>query len=231
MRKQLSRTPINSQLPLVLILITVLSVTLWAAACGNGESSPDTTDQSVTTTEAGSPAPSATATSTSTDPGNEAKATTATPGQRVVLDGRPAEEYEASIPSLEKSVAANASDAAALQELAVAYYNLKRYDDAAATYLKLLALKGDAFTQNNYANVLRDSKKLDEAVAAYRKAIALDKTLVTPYINLAALYEDEADLAQAARVLKDGIAATQGEDRTRLEEFLSKVEKAQTDEG
>ena len=111
--------------------------------------------------------------------------------ERLVVGGKMPEEYAAALPELEKAVAAKPTDLAALQQLAIAQYNTGKYEQAATTYQKMLQLKDDAFTHNNYGNVLRDWKKLDEAKAEYEKAISGDAKLTTAYINLASVLAAE----------------------------------------
>ncbi len=89
--------------------------------------------------------------------------------QTLVVDGDTSEEYEAALPSLEAAVAADENDLAALQDLAVAQFQTGRYEEAAATYERMLAIQENAFVRNNYANVLRDWGKTDEAEKQYRK--------------------------------------------------------------
>jgi len=159
----------------------------------------------------------------SADESTTTSAETGTTAQRLVVGGKTVEEYEAALPDLQQAVEAAPDDLAALQELAIAQYNTARYEEAAATYQKMLELKDDAFTRNNYGNVLRDWKKLDEAKTEYEKAISADPTLVTAYVNLATVLAAEGNTSEAVAVLERGLAAVTGEDRTRLEAFKDRL--------
>ena len=147
---------------------------------------------------------------------------------RVVVGGKTVEEYEAALPDLEKAAADNPTDLAALQELAIAQYVTNRLDEAAATYVKMLALKEDAFTRNNYANVLRDAGKTDQAKNEYEKAIATDATLAVAYINLASVVAKEGKISEAEKVIDRGIAATSGEDKADLQSYKETLQALTT---
>ncbi len=199
-----------------ILVLTVLAVTaLLAVGCSSSDDDTATTTASVSsdTTQAGS-------------------ATTATsaPGQpeRLVVGGKTTEEYEAALPDLEKAVDAAPADLNALQELAIAQYNTARYEEAVSTYQKMLQLKDDAFTHNNYGNVLRDWKKIDEAKAEYEKAISADPSLATAYVNLASVLASEGNVTAAIEVLEQGLGVITGEDKTPLESFKEKLTAATT---
>jgi len=194
------------------LVLGVLGALAWlAAGCsGAGESaSTSSTGGSTVTTAAAA--------------NGTAQTTTTSQAQRVVVGGKTPEEYAAALPDLEKAVQANPTDLAALQELAVAQYNTNKYDEAAATYQKMLQLKDDAVTHNNYANVLRDAGQADQAKAEYEKAIAVDPSLAVAYLNLVGMYATEKNLTEANKVLDRGIGATTGDDQTRLKNYKDKL--------
>lgn len=136
-----------------------------------------------------------------------------------VLGGKSRDEYETSLPDLEKKVESAPKDLEALQELAIAQYQTERYGDAAKTYDLMLAIKDDALTRNNKANVLRDWGKTDDAKAEYEKALTLDPTLAVAYVNLSAVYLREQDTTKAIATLDRGIAKTTGDDQQRLKDI------------
>jgi len=224
-RAATKRSVVNLSLAVALIVFGGLA--LMMTGCGDDQTATSVTSSSM------SAAPEDTA-GTATEGAGGATASTeaavtmqdGSGGQRLVVGGKEAGEYEQALPELEKAAAADPQNVEALQELAIAQYNLNKYDEAAATYEKMLAIKDDAFTRNNYANVLRDSGKTEEAKAAYRQAIATDGALVTPYINLASLLISDGDIDAAKTLIEQGIAATQGDDQTRLQKFLSDLEAA-----
>lgn len=198
----------------ILVLAVLAATALLATGCSSADDTTTTTAaESSNTTLAGS--------ATSVSVGSEEP-------QRLVVGGKTAEEYEAALSDLEKAVKATPDDLTALQELAIAQYNTGRYEEAAATYQKMLQLKDDAFTHNNYGNVLRDWNKVDEAKAEYEKAISSDPTLVTAYLNLASVLVAKGEMSEAMAVLDRGLAATTGEDKTRLETFKQKLTEATT---
>lgn len=145
-------------------------------------------------------------------------------GKRVIVGGQTEEEYAAALPDLEKAAEAKPKDIATLQDLAIAQYNTGGYEAAAATYEKMLKIKADAFTQNNYGNVLRDwgetnKAKINEAIAAYEKAIKMDKALAVAYVNLASVYSSQGQTDKAIETLDQGIKAVKAEDKPQLEEM------------
>jgi Flp pilus assembly protein TadD len=197
-----ARTPL-------LLVIAVAALALVASGCSAksaiiGSTTAASSSTSITASAAGG-TPSTVAGSTGTT--------------KIVDGGKTAEQYAAEVPNLQDAADASPTDLAALQALAVAQYNSNNYDAASATYLKMLQISDDPMTRNNYANVLRDSGKKDEAKAEYEKAIAADPTLTVAYMNLVGMYNDEKNIAEANKVLDRGIAATTGDDQTRLKNY------------
>lgn len=176
----------------------------------------------------GGSSPSSSSASSSSIPSSTSASTqTQTSSSTIVYEGKSKEEYEASIPELQRKLESAPDDLETLQDLAVAQYGAKQYEAAAATYEKMLALKDDPFTRNNYANVLRDWGKTDEAKTEYQKALDADPTLTVAYINLANVLLREGKKDEALALLDKGIASTQGEDKTRLESFKEQVSKSE----
>ncbi len=189
----------------ILVLVALAAIAPLFVACSSADES-TTTSAASTTGITGSPS----------EP------------QRLVVGGKTAEEYEAALPDLERAVEAAPEDLTALQELAIAQYNTGRYEAAATTYQTMLELKDDAFTRNNYGNVLRDWKKLDEAKVEYEKAISTDPTLATAYVNLASVLAAEGNTSEAVAVLDRGLAVMTGDDKERLESFKERLAAATT---
>ncbi len=186
---------------LILALIAVLSLAGLTLACTDSN-----TDDETTTTAAGS-----------------GGATTTVSVQPVVIGGQTPEEYEAALPELEKAAEADPENLEILQELAVAQFQLKKYEEAAATYEKMLAIKDDAFTHNNYGNVLRNWGKIEEAKAQYRQAIAGDPSLGFSYVNLALILDQEGDSQEAVELLQTGLDKVGEEDKASLESLLERL--------
>ena len=143
------------------------------------------------------------------------------------MGGEEADEYTAQIAELQKALEADPENLETLQQLAIAQYNTSAYEEAAATYEKMLSLEDTAFARNNYANVLRDWGKTDDAIAAYETAISMDETLVTPYINLASVLARQEKVQEAITILENALASVTTEDRARVETYLEQLKAAQ----
>jgi Flp pilus assembly protein TadD len=161
-----------------------------------------------------------------------AKGATDTSGQsttnttRLVEGGKTSEAYASEIPGLQKAADASPRDVTALQNLAVAQYNAGKYDAAGATYLRMLQIKDDPTTRNNYGNVLRDQGNFDEAKTEYQKAISGDPALAVAYINLAGVLALKGNASDAQKVLDQGVAHTTGSDKQRLLTYKTTLSKA-----
>jgi Tfp pilus assembly protein PilF len=208
----MSKSTRKARIPLLLVIV-VAALALVASGC------------SAKTAIIGSTTAASSSTSTAGSAAGSTASTVAGSSDtiRVVEGGKTAEEYAAEVPDLQKAVDAAPTDLVALQALAVAQYNSTDYDGATATYLKMLQIKDDPMTRNNYANVLRDAGKKDEAKAEYEKAIAADPTLTVAYLNLSVMYSSENNLTEANKVLDRGIAGTTGDDQTRLKNYKQKL--------
>jgi len=71
--------------------------------------------------------------------------------------------------------------------MALAYYQRAIQEDSSY-----------ALAYNDMGIILEAKGRIEDAKEAYLKAIALDPNLLSPYYNLAALYEKEGDLENAA---------------------------------
>lgn len=146
-----------------------------------------------------------------------------TDSETITVGGKTAEEYEAALPGLAEKAKGSPEDLTILQELAIAQYQTQRYADADKTYQSMLAIKDEAMTHNNRANVLRDWNKIDEATSEYEKAISMDPTLVVAYMNLVALAL-KSDPVEAIAILDRGITQTTGEDQQRLKDMKTSIQ-------
>ena len=215
------------------------ALTLGVMGCSGGDDAQK--DGSTTTdTSAATSTSAITGMRPPTTAGGDQSATTNTPApgagaitsdaETVTVGGKPQEEYEAAMPGLVEKAKASPKDLAILQELAIAQYQTQRYEDAAKTYDSMLAIKDDAMTRNNRANVLRDWGKIDEAKSEYEKALSMDPALVVAYMNLASL-APRTDPAEAVTILDRGIAHTTGEDQQRLKDLKTSVQDQSTTTG
>lgn len=208
---------LRTKTPVIPILILLAILALLLAGCGRSE------DETSSTSEISS------ATS-STNDGDEAAASDSTTvsTETIVVGGSTREEYEAALPELEQAVESNDQDIDALQELAIAQFWTERYEEAAATYEKMLQIEDDPFTRNNYANVLRKWGKTDEAKAQYEQALAADPTLTVAYINLAILLSQQGDNPGALEILKSGLEKVKEEDKTSLQTYIDELTSTTT---
>jgi len=214
----------------IALAAVITGVVAFAVGCSGDEATSTTasTDPFTTTTTSLvtelAPPSTVAGESTPTTAGDGVTANTGT--TTFVLGGQTREEYESALPQLEKKVESSPKDLVAMQELAIAQYQTERYAEAADTYSAMLAVKDDALTRNNRANVLRDWGKTADAEAEYEKAIALDPALVVAYVNLSAVYLREQDTDKAIATLDRGIAKTTGEDQQRLKDIKTSTLEA-----
>jgi tetratricopeptide (TPR) repeat protein len=152
-------------------------------------------------------------------------ATTRTSETTIVVGEKTKDQYQGEIADLEAKAKAAPTDLAVLQELAKAYYNLDRFQDAVGVYEQMLKIKEVPMTRNNYGNMLRSAGKAEEAKAAYNQALQEDPTLVEAYVNLSSLLFLEGRKDDAYKVLDDGIAKVQGADKTRLQKIKDTFQK------
>ncbi|KXW56971.1 tetratricopeptide repeat protein [Ferrovum sp. PN-J185] len=84
-----------------------------------------------------------------------------------------------SVEYLKKSLSINPNNAAAYNNLGVAYYAQKQFYNALNSYDKAITIKSNYFeAYDNRGNTLKDLKRLDEALASYDKAIELKPNYV-----------------------------------------------------
>ena len=204
----------------VLAVVALIAVAAVAAACA-GNNATTTTASDSTTTSASDSTTTGSSGSTDATVGSTdttvASTDTSTNDTALIPGGKTKDQYQAEIPGLEKAVAADPSDLTSLEGLAVAYYQLGNYDQAAAAYRKILAISDDAFIHNALGNVYRDWQKPDQAIAEYEAAIAIDPTLKYPYINLAGVYKAKGDLQSAQKILDQARTALNSTDQKTVD--------------
>jgi tetratricopeptide (TPR) repeat protein len=137
----------------------------------------------------------------------------------------PSEEtWNELLPQLEAAVQSAPGDVNLQRKLALAYYNLSRFDEAEAIYRHLLAAQEDAVLRDRLGNTLRDKGDPVGAESAYRQAITDDPTLPSPYVNLAELLWRQGRDPEALQVLDDGLAAVPEDGRATLDDARSVIE-------
>ncbi len=134
-------------------------------------------------------------------------------------------EWEEALPFLQQAAANSPDDATAQRQLALAYYNLRRLDEARAIYQTMLAAQEDPLIRNRLGNILRDQGDLRAAEAAYRQAISGDPQRSDPYMNLAELLWRTHRDAEAVAVLQEGMKASP-ESQSLLERALQLITAA-----
>jgi len=127
------------------------------------------------------------------------------------------DEWAELLPRLLQLVAAAPEDVNARRALALAYYNLGRFDDALAIYESLLASADDPVLRNRLGNTLRDMGDIAGAEDAYREALVADPTLAAPYLNLAELLWRQGRDQEALTIIDEGLKLVPEEDRAALE--------------
>jgi len=137
------------------------------------------------------------------------------------------EQWETLLPRLEAAVAAAPTDLNLKRKLALAYYNLGLFEQAAALYIEMLAVKEDAVLRNRLGNTLRDLGDPKAAEQAYRQAIADDPSLPQPYCNLAELLWRQGKDSEALAILKKGLEAVPAENRSLLEQAYQIIQTYQ----
>ncbi len=201
----MTRTKNRSRL-IVLLVLGLAALTVFAAACGDG--------QETTTTVAGA--------TTTVSAGPTTQETT------IVQGGKSLDEYRAQVPELEKALEADPQDVASLEALAVAHYQLGEYDGAIEAYKKILAITDDAFIHNALGNAYREQQKWDLAIAEYETSISLDPTLKHPYINLAGVYNKRGDVTKALEVLERAKTALNVDDAKVAENYQNELTSTTT---
>lgn len=210
--------------------IVAIALALIVVGCGGSSQTAGGGAGGGTQTTAAQAAGSSSVTSVTAPPSGGAGGSTGQEGGETAttfVGAKSEEEYKQAIPQLEEKLKQTPDDLEALQELAIAQYNTKQYEAAAQTYQKMLQVKDDPFTRNNYANVLRDWGKTDEAKAEYQKAIAGDPKLTVAYINLATVLVREDKKDEAIKILDQGIAQAEGEGLERLQAYKDQLSKAE----
>lgn len=135
-------------------------------------------------------------------------------------------EWEAAVLVLEEAVGAKPDDAGAKRQLALAYYNVGRLDEARTIYEAMLAAKEDAVLRNRLGNVLRDLGDLAAAETQYRRAMNQNPEASDPYMNLGELLWRMHRDGEAVAVLEEGLSKVSPESRPVLERALSIIEGA-----
>ena len=106
-----------------------------------------------------------------------------------------------------KAIKINPSSAYAYSNLGTALQELKRLDDALASYNKAIALKPDyAEAFNNRGTALQELKRLDVALASYDKAIALKPDYAEAFYNRGTALQEFNRLDEALASYNKAIA-------------------------
>lgn len=101
--------------------------------------------------------------------------------------------------SLERAIKLQPRSAQALNNLGIVYFDQRKYQEAADTYRRAIALVGNGYpeAQNNLGNALRALGKYGEAIEAYEKAIEKRANYPEAYNNLGSALRDLRRYEQA----------------------------------
>ena len=113
---------------------------------------------------------------------------------------------EAALADYRKALELDPKCASAHANLAVAFVQAGKLDDAESHYRQALAGKPTAATHNGLAYVLARQGRTDEAVAEYRKAIDLDAGFTPAYNNLAGTLARQGKLEEAEHYYRLSLA-------------------------
>jgi tetratricopeptide (TPR) repeat protein len=119
--------------------------------------------------------------------------------------------YQAAIDAYEKALplAGGKNATIVLSRLAESYDKLHQYDQAVATYQKIIqASPDDADAYNNLGSVYAEMNKLPEAQQAFQKAATINPTRAgTYYFNLGAILYNQGKMDEALDAFKKAVAA------------------------
>jgi len=79
----------------------------------------------------------------------------------------------------------------------------------------------DALAQYNMAYELHSKKQIDEALAYYQKAISIDSKLIDAYLNIASIYREKSQYAEAEATLKNALLVYP--DNQKIKQMLADV--------
>ncbi len=115
-------------------------------------------------------------------------------------------EFTAAIAHLQAAIAADATQAAYVANLAEAYRGMQRLPEAIAAYEQAIRLQpGEAVPHIQLATLLEQTGQLDRAAACYHKATELDPTKPAAWAGLGMLYKHAGQLAPAGDCLRRAI--------------------------
>ena len=108
------------------------------------------------------------------------------------------QDYEKSVPLLQKSLNFDPNHIGALNSIGVAYRRLKKYDQAKAALDKALILNPKSHDANyNLGNLYKDLRKYDYAIKYFEFALQIKNDFPHTHLNLGYIYEDSKNLELA----------------------------------
>ena len=115
------------------------------------------------------------------------------------------------IPFYERTLEFNRKSPRLLNNLGVAYHNIKEYDKAVEAYKKSLEYGPDYFeTHCNIGSVYHDMGEYEKSETCYKKEIAINPEYPKVYNNLGALYSDAGKHKEAIGMYKKSIELDPG---------------------
>jgi tetratricopeptide (TPR) repeat protein len=93
---------------------------------------------------------------------------------------------------LQQAVEIDAEDPEYWSDLALTYQNLKRFEEAIASYHRAIELDPNfAAPHNNLGNLYKEQKRYEEAIDSYHRAIELNPKWATPHNLLGNVYKEQ----------------------------------------
>jgi len=123
-----------------------------------------------------------------------------TESQKLIVE----QNYEEAIKLLEEGTKKYPKDLKLKTQLAQAYFDAKKYDEAIKEYEKVNQKEQNATSINNLANVYRDKGDIAKAKELYQEAIKLDPKSSSPYLNLSSILNAEGNFSESISLLEEG---------------------------
>jgi tetratricopeptide (TPR) repeat protein len=120
--------------------------------------------------------------------------------QRLLNDHK----YQEAAKLLEEGTKKYPKDSKLKTQLAQAYFDAKKYDEAIKEYEKVNQKEQNATSINNLANVYRDKGDIAKAKELYQEAIKLDPKSSSPYLNLSSILNAERNFSESISLLEEG---------------------------
>jgi tetratricopeptide (TPR) repeat protein len=106
--------------------------------------------------------------------------------------------YAPAVESLQKAVAIDSNDAAAYNNMGLAYIEMKDYANAVISFKKAIGIdSSNIYALNNLGNAYIAQRLLGDAIACYKRVVAIEPSYIYAWNNLGNAY-DEQNMADDA---------------------------------